>query len=165
MLAASPEARLRALSGDRRPACFLEALREAMGHTAALRAMRGPLVADRQALIDYLRIEQAFSPIEIARVLHLDARNRLIRDEVVARGTIDEAAIHVREVIRRAIELNASALILVHNHPSGDATPSRADIELTRNVSDAGRRLGIVVHDHIIVSSEGFSSMREAGLL
>jgi DNA repair protein RadC len=89
----------------------------------------------------------------------------LIRDEEISRGSIDEAAVHVREVIRRAIDLSSAALILVHNHPSGDPSPSRADIDLTRGIIEAGKRLGVAVHDHIIVGTQGHSSLRAMGLI
>ena len=102
---------------------------------------------------------------ERVRVLHLDTKNRLIRDELIAEGSIDQAAVHVREVIRRAIDLGSAALILVHNHPSGDPSPSRQDIALTREIVDAGRPLGISVHDHVIVGASGHSSLRALGLL
>lgn len=89
----------------------------------------------------------------------------LLRDELVSEGSIDQAAVHVREVIRRAIDLGSASLILVHNHPSGDPSPSRADIALTRQIVDAGRHLDIAVHDHIIIGASGHSSMRALGLL
>src|SRR5690606_17887969 len=99
------------------------------------------------------------------RVLHLNAKNLLIRDEVMSEGSIDEAAVYVREVIRRAMELKSVALILVHNHPSGDPSPSRADIEITRNIAEAGKRLNIAVHDHIIIGTKGHASLRAQGLI
>ncbi len=137
---------------------------------AALRMLRAeiedkPVLASWQALLDYLRADMAHLGIERVRVLYLNAKNILIRDEVMSEGSIDEAAVHVREVIRRAIDLGASALILVHNHPSGDPAPSRADIALTRDIIDAGKRLKIGVHDHIIVGAEGHTSMRAQGLI
>jgi DNA repair protein RadC len=89
----------------------------------------------------------------------------LIRDELIAEGSIDQAAVHVREVIRRAIDLGSAALILVHNHPSGEAQPSRQDIALTREIVQAGKPLGIAVHDHIVMASGGHASMRAMGLL
>uniref|UniRef100_UPI0030DCC745 JAB domain-containing protein n=2 Tax=Pseudomonadota TaxID=1224 RepID=UPI0030DCC745 len=92
------------------------------------------VLANWQALLDYLRADMAHHPIERFRVLHLNSKNMLIRDELMGEGTIDEAAVYVREVIRRAIELGSAALILVHNHPSGDPSPSRADIEITRQI-------------------------------
>ncbi len=89
----------------------------------------------------------------------------LIRDEVMSKGLIDQAAVYVREVIRRAIDFGSASLILVHNHPSGDPTPSRADIEITRTIAEAGKRLGITVHDHIIVGATGHTSLRAQGLV
>lgn len=137
---------------------------------AALRLLRDrimdkPVLASWQALLDYLRADMAHKMTERVRVLHLNSRNMLIRDEAMAEGSIDQAAIHPREVIRRAIDLGSAAIILVHNHPSGDAAPSRADIALTRDIADAGKKLGITVHDHIVISASGHSSMRAMGLL
>ena len=124
-----------------------------------------PVLASWQALLDYLRADMAHRTTERVRVLHLNSRNMLIRDEAMAEGSIDQAAIHPREVIRRAIDLGSSAIILVHNHPSGDPAPSRADIALTRDIADAGKKLGITLHDHIVIGANGHSSMRGMGLL
>ncbi len=124
-----------------------------------------PVLASWQALLDYLRADMAFLGVERVRVLHLNARNMLIRDENMGDGSIDQAAIYVREVIRRAIDLGSAAIILVHNHPSGSPEPSRQDIEVTRQIIEAGKRLNIAVHDHIIVGANGHSSMRAMGLL
>lgn len=137
---------------------------------AALRLLRDkvmdrPVLASWQALLDYLRADMAHRMTERVRVLHLNTRNMLIRDEAMAEGSIDQAAIHPREVIRRAIELGSAAIILVHNHPSGDPQPSRADIQLTRDIADAGRKLGIALHDHVIIGANGHSSMRAMGLI
>ncbi len=137
---------------------------------AALRLLRPrpndqPMLAGWQALLDYLHADMAHLGIERVRVLHLDRRNRLIRDEVVAEGSIDQAAVHVREVMARAIRLGSAALILIHNHPSGDPRPSRQDISLTREIADAGRPLGIAIHDHVIIGSTGHVSMRAQGLI
>lgn len=128
-------------------------------------AAQEPVLASWQALLDYLRADMAHNPNERVRVLHLDSRNKLLRDEIMAEGTIDQAAIHPRQVIGRAMELGTASVILVHNHPSGDPSPSRADINLTRDIVDAGKKLGIGVHDHVIIGSEGHSSMRAMGLL
>lgn len=138
--------------------------------TAARRMLREqiadqPMLASWQALLDYLRVDMAHTAIERVRVLHLNSKNILIRDELMWEGTIDQASVHVREVIRRAMDLGSAALILVHNHPSGDPQPSRADIQLTRDIIDAGRKLGIAVHDHVIVASGGHTSMRALGLI
>lgn len=124
-----------------------------------------PVLSNWQALLDYLRADMAFMMTERVRVLHLNTRNQVIRDEVMAEGSIDQAAVSVREVIRRAIDLGSAAIILVHNHPSGDPSPSRADISLTRTIMDAGKPLGIAVHDHIIIGLNGHSSMRAQGLI
>jgi DNA repair protein RadC len=141
-----------------------------IAHAAALRLLRAevaerPVLGNWQALLDYLRADMAHHAIERVRVLHLNTRNMLIRDELMSEGSIDEAAFYVREVIRRAIDLGSAAVILVHNHPSGDPTPSRADIEVTRNMAEAGKRMGIAVHDHIIMGTSGHSSLRALGLM
>ncbi|MDH4745945.1 DNA repair protein RadC [Sphingomonas sp. CBMAI 2297] len=139
-------------------------------HAAALRLLRAevaerPVLANWQALLDYLRADMAHHAIERFRVLHLNSKNMLIRDELMSEGTIDEAAVYVREVIARALELKSAALILVHNHPSGDPSPSRADIEITRQIAAAGKGLGIAVHDHIILGRDGHASLRGQGLI
>ncbi|SEI87027.1 DNA repair protein RadC [Sphingobium sp. AP50] len=136
----------------------------------ALRLLRNevaarPVLASWQALLDYLRADMAYLGVERVRVLHLNSRNMLIRDDHMGVGSIDQAAIYVREVIKRAMELGSAALILVHNHPSGDPSPSRQDIDITRQIIDAGKRLGIAVHDHIIIAASGHSSLRAQGLL
>lgn len=141
-----------------------------IAHAAALRLLRAeatarPVLGNWQALLDYLRADMAYHGNERFRVLHLNTRNMLIRDEVMGEGSIDEAPVYVREVIRRAIDLKAAAIILVHNHPSGDPSPSRADIDLTRSIIDAGKRLGVAVHDHIIIGTKGFTSLRGEGLI
>jgi DNA repair protein RadC len=137
---------------------------------AARRMARGqiaekPVLGSWQALIDYLTIDMAHLTVERVRVLYLDTRNRLMMDHHAADGSIDEAAIHPREVIRRALDLGASALILVHNHPSGNPEPSRADIDITRRIAEAGRLLGVVVHDHVIVGRQGYVSLKAKGLI
>jgi DNA repair protein RadC len=124
-----------------------------------------PVLGSWQALLDYLAIDMAHLTVERVRVLYLNAKNRLLLDHLVGDGTVDEAAIHPREVIRRGLDLGASALILVHNHPSGSPEPSRADIDITRRIAEAGRPLGLTVHDHVIVGREGHVSLRAKGLL
>jgi len=118
-----------------------------------------------QALLDYLAIDMAHLTVERVRVLYLDSRNRLILDHQAQEGTIDEAAIHPREVVKKALEVGATALILVHNHPSGNPEPSRADIQITARIAEAGRLLGITVHDHVIVGREGHVSLKAKGLI
>ena len=124
-----------------------------------------PILGSWQALIDYLSIDMAHLKVERVRVLYLDTKNRLIDDHHVGDGSIDEAAIHPREVIRRAMDVGAAALILVHNHPSGSPEPSRADIQITHKIAEAGRLLGVTVHDHVIVGREGHVSLRAKGLI
>jgi len=141
-----------------------------IAHAAAIRLLRAevaerPVLSNWQALLDYLRADMAHHANERVRVLHLNTRNMLIRDELMSEGSIDEAALYVREVIRRAIDLGSAAIILVHNHPSGDPSPSRADIDVTRNMAEAGKRMGIAVHDHIIMGTSGHSSLRAMGLI
>jgi DNA repair protein RadC len=141
-----------------------------IAQAAALRLLRAevaarPVLANWQALLDYLHADMAHHAIERVRVLHLNTRNMLIRDELMSEGSIDEAAVQVREVIRRAIDLGSAALILVHNHPSGDPAPSRADIEITRAIIEAGKRLGIAVHDHLIIGKGGHASLRSMGVI
>jgi DNA repair protein RadC len=124
-----------------------------------------PVLGSWQALLDYLAIDMANLTVERVRVLYLDTRNRLMLDHHAYEGTVDEAAIHPREVIRRGLDIGASALILVHNHPSGNPEPSRADIQITQRIVEAGRHLGITVHDHVIVGREGHVSLRSKGLI
>ncbi len=126
---------------------------------------RQPVLGSWQALIDYLHIDMAHLTVERVRVLYLNAQNVLIHDEHVCDGSLDEAAIHPREVIRRALDLGAAALILAHNHPSGSPEPSRADIQITNRIAEAGRLLGIVVHDHVIIGRQGHVSLRAKGLI
>ena len=137
---------------------------------AALRMTRGeildrPALASWSAVINYCRAAQAYEAREQFRILFLDKRNVLIADEVQSQGTVDHTPVYVREVVKRALELSATAIILVHNHPSGDPTPTRADIEMTKHIIDAGKKLSIVVHDHIIVGREGHASLKGLGLI
>ncbi len=124
-----------------------------------------PILTSWQALLDYLRADMAHLVHERVRVLHLNSKNHLIRDELISEGSIDQAAIHTREVIKRALELGSAAIILVHNHPSGHSSPSRQDIAITKDICDAGSKLGIAVHDHIIIGKDGHTSFRSQGLI
>jgi DNA repair protein RadC len=124
-----------------------------------------PILAGWQALMDYLAIDMAHLTHERVRVLYLNTRNRLLLDHLVHDGTVDEASIHPREVIKRGLDIGASALILVHNHPSGNPEPSRADIQVTHRIAEAGQLLGITVHDHVIVGRSSQVSLRAKGLL
>ena len=124
-----------------------------------------PILNSWSALIDYCRSTMAFENIEQFRILFLDKKNRLIANEVQQQGTIDHTPVYPRQVIKRALELSATALILVHNHPSGDPTPSSADVQMTRQISDIAQPLGISVHDHIIIGKSGHSSMKGLKLI
>jgi DNA repair protein RadC len=124
-----------------------------------------PILSSWDALGDYLQAAMAHSPIEEVRVLFLNAKNMLLANEAMWRGSVDEAAVHVREIISRAIQLGATAIIIVHNHPSGDPSPSSQDIRLTKDLIEAGRHMRVTVHDHVIVGSQGRSSMKALGLI
>ena len=137
---------------------------------AALRLARAeiyarPVLSNWDRLMDYLNAVLAREKVEQFRVLFLDGRNRLLADEAQARGTVNHTPVYPREVVKRALELHATALILVHNHPSGDPTPSREDIDMTREVRDAAATLGVVLHDHVIVGNGTWTSFRSEGLL
>lgn len=124
-----------------------------------------PILSSWDALGDYLQAAMAHSPVEEVRVLFLNAKNMLLANEAMWRGSVDEASVHVREVISRAIQLGATAIIIVHNHPSGDPSPSQQDIRLTKDLVEAGRHMKITVHDHVIVGSQGRSSLKALGLI
>ncbi len=129
------------------------------------RAQGAPVLSSWDALCDYLHAAMAHLRTEQVRVLFLNAKNMLIANEAMWEGSVDEAAVHVREIIARAIALGATALIIVHNHPSGDPTPSNQDIRITQDLIEAARHMKIAVHDHVIVGSSGRSSMRALGLI
>ena len=131
----------------------------------AARSRRRPVLSSWSSVIDYCRAAMAFADQEQFRVLFLDKRNQLIADEVQQAGTVDHTPVYPREVVKRALELSATAVILVHNHPSGDPTPSRADIQMTQSIVEIARPLGISVHDHIIVGREGHASFKGLKLI
>ena len=124
-----------------------------------------PILSSWAQLIDYCRATMAFEDIEQFRILFLDKKNRLIADEVQQKGTVDHTPVYPREVIKRSLELSATALILVHNHPSGDPSPSTADVQMTRQILDVAKPLGITVHDHIIIGKAGHASMKALRLI
>jgi DNA repair protein RadC len=137
---------------------------------AALRLMRGevlerPVLSSWAQVLDYCRASMGFASKEQFRILFLDKRNQIIADEVQQTGTVDHTPVYVREVVKRALELSATAIVLVHNHPSGDRTSSRADIEMTKQIVAAAKPLGVLVHDHIIVGKQGHASFRGLGLI
>jgi DNA repair protein RadC len=165
VLNADPGALMQVKGVGETSAAALKSVALAARRMARSEVREKPLLGSWQALLDYLSIDMAHLTVERVRVLYLDTRNRLIDDHHVGDGSIDEAAIHPREVIRRAMDVGASALILVHNHPSGNAEPSRADIQITQKIAEAGRLLGITVHDHIIVGRGGHVSLKTKGLI
>jgi DNA repair protein RadC len=139
-------------------------------HEVTLRIAREPVskrtvISSWSALVAYVRVALAHEAREQFRVIFLDKKNQLIADEALGHGTVDHAPVYPREVMRRALELSASSLILVHNHPSGDPTPSSADIEMTRQIIEAGKTLRIAVHDHLVVGRDGVASFKTLGLI
>lgn len=136
-----------------------------MVHTLSEQAYAGPLLPTSSALIDYLRLRMAWAAEEEFRVLYLNARNNLLKDESIAAGTPNEVSVHPRTILKRALELGSTALILVHNHPSGSVDPSQGDIQTTARIVRAAKALDIVVHDHIIIARTGWRSFRQSGLL
>jgi DNA repair protein RadC len=137
---------------------------------SALRLMRigimqKPVLASWNTVLDYCRAAMGFEDREQFRILFLDKKNRLIADEVQQEGTIDHTPVYIREIVKRALELSACAIVLVHNHPSGDPAPSRADIDMTRQIVEAAKPLGIAIHDHIIVGRQGHASLKALKLL
>lgn len=127
--------------------------------------MNQPVIGSWQALIDYCKMAMAYQQNEHFRILYLNRKNILIADELQQEGTVDHTPVYPREVIKRALELGASALILVHNHPSGDPTPSRDDIDMTKEILEAGKKLEVLVHDHIIIGKGSYASFKSLGLL
>lgn len=143
----------------------LKAVQAAAQRLLRAGAVDAPVIAGWQALIDYCKAKMAFDAVEQFRVLYLDAKNRLLRDEVQSSGTVNNTAVYPREVVRRALAANASAVIMVHNHPSGDPRPSQADIDMTRKVKDACAAVGLTLHDHVVVGRGGYVSFKSQGLL
>lgn len=143
----------------------LAALHEVARRVAREGAEKRTVISSWTSLLAYARLTLQHEPREQFRVLYLDAKNQLILDEVQNRGTVDHAPVYPREVVRRALELSAKSVIIMHNHPSGDPTPSRADIEMTRQVVEAARSLDLEVHDHLIIGREGVASLKQLGLM
>jgi DNA repair protein RadC len=163
-LSAEPEA-LRA-AGLREPAvALLKAVREAALRLTRAELRERPLIGSWDRLIGYCNAHIAYSPVEEFHLLFLDRKNALIAHERQQRGTVNHTPVYTREVVKRALELQASALILVHNHPSGDPTPSKDDIAVTLDIVKAARPLGVVVHDHLIIGRGRHTSLRDLGLL
>lgn len=162
----APPQRLRDVGGLGESAIVDLKIVEAAGRRLARGAVaKRPVLSSWTAVLEYCRTAMAFSDTERFRILFLDKRNALIADEVQGTGTVDHTPVYPREIVRRALELASTAVILVHNHPSGDPTPSQADIRMTREIVSIAQPLGISVHDHIIVSRDGHSSFRGLKLL
>ena len=132
---------------------------------ARQQVMNTNAIASWDKLLDYCKAAMGYEKVEQLRVLFLDAKNVLLADEVQQRGTVDHTPLYPREVVKRALDLSASAFILVHNHPSGDPTPSNADIEMTKKMRDAGEQLDIALHDHVIIGKNNHVSFKALGLL
>jgi len=143
----------------------LKIVQAAASRLARGQVMQRPVLSSWANVLDYCRASMAFAETEQFRILFLDKRNRLIADERHQTGTVDHTPVYPREVIKRALELAATAVILVHNHPSGDPTPSRADVEMTKAIVEVARPLGIAVHDHIIVGKDGHASLKGLKLI
>lgn len=165
VIAARPEALQRVRGMGAVSAAALKIVQAAAVRLAQARAMEMPVISSWDRLVDYCMAAMSHETVEQTRVLFLDKRNRLIADERQNRGTVDHTPLYPREVVKRALELGATALILVHNHPSGDPTPSQADIAMTREVQEAAEKLGIALHDHLVISREGPASFKSLGLL
>jgi DNA repair protein RadC len=159
------DGRGRLLKAGRETALDLRLLHEISRRVALEPVQKRTVITSWSQLLSYVRLALAHETREQFRVLFLDKKNQLIADEVMNRGTVDHAPVYPREVMRRALELAASAVILVHNHPSGDPRPSQADIDMTREVIEAGRSLRIAVHDHLVVGRNGVASFKGLGLL
>ena len=163
---AAPPARLMEVKGVGEGVVHHLKIIEAAAHRLAkTRVINRPALSSWTALLDYCTAAMARAQNEEFRVLFLDRKNVLIADEVQNRGTVDHTPVYPREIIKRALELSASAIILVHNHPSGDPTPSKADIAMTREVASAAKALGIAIHDHLVIGRGGHASFKSLGLL
>ena len=164
VFAAEP-VQLREFDIDQRTLVLFKASREAGRRLAERKVKDMPVLTNWQQLLDYCHAALAHEKTEQFRILFLDRKNVLIADEIQQRGTIDHTPVYPREVVKRALALNAAALILVHNHPSGDPKPSRDDIEMTREVKAAAEALGIAIHDHLVIGRKGHASFQSLGLL
>ncbi len=162
---AAEAAQLREFEIDQRTLVLFRSLHESGRLLAERKVKDMPVLTNWQSLLDYCHAALAHEKTEQFRILFLDRKNVLIAEEVQQRGTIDHTPVYPREVIKRALELGAAALILVHNHPSGDPKPSRDDIEMTKEIRKAAEALGIAIHDHLVIGRKGHASFRSLGLL
>jgi DNA repair protein RadC len=162
----APEARLREVDGIKDASITqLKLIAAAAGRIAKGEIKRSIALSSWNDVIGYCRSSMAFADKEQFRILFLDKRNQLIADEVQQTGTVDHTPVYPREVVKRALELSATAVVLVHNHPSGDPTPSRADIQMTQQIQEIAKPLGIALHDHIIVGKDGHASLKGLRLI
>lgn len=163
---AAPEARLQDVDGvGEAVIAELKIVHAAASRMARSQIKGKTVLSSWSSVVDYCRTAQGFAEKEQFRILFLDKRNQLIADEVQQTGTVDHTPVYPREVVKRALELSATAVILVHNHPSGDPTPSHADIQMTQSIIDVAKPLGIAVHDHIIVGKQGHASFKGLKLI
>jgi DNA repair protein RadC len=162
----APRPRLREIEGLGEAAIAeIKIVQAAAGRLARGQAKKRTVLSSWSAVLDYCRTTMAFADKEQFSIIFLDKRNQIIADEIQQTGTVDHTPVYPREVVKRALELSATALILVHNHPSGDPTPSRADIQMTQAIVEIAKPLGISVHDHIIVGKEGHASLKGLKLI
>jgi DNA repair protein RadC len=162
----APETRLRQIDGiGEAVVTDLKLIAAAAGRVAKGQVKQRTLLSSWAAVIDYCRTTMAFADKEQFRILFLDKRNQLIADELQQAGTVDHTPVYPREIVKRGLELSATAVIMVHNHPSGDPTPSQADIQMTKSIIDIAGPLGIAVHDHIIVGKNGHASLKGMKLI
>jgi DNA repair protein RadC len=164
VIAASPES-LAEFEVSEATIASLKIVEAAAVRLSQRRAIDRPILSSWQKVLDYCHAAMARQPNEHFRVLFLDRKNKLIKDEVQQTGTVNHAPVYPREVMKRALELGASAIIMVHNHPSGDPSPSAADVAMTHEVRDVGAKLGVTLHDHLIIGREGHASLKALGLI
>jgi DNA repair protein RadC len=162
---AQPPESITRVARSREPAAALGSLAALTREWLRERACAAQVLGDRPELVAYLRAEHSFAADEWVRVLFLNSRNLLMRDELLWQGTLDQCPFWPRVILRRSLELNAAGVILVHNHPSGDHAPSGSDVQVTKQLCRTARELGVEVHDHLIFSCNGYSSLRALGLL
>jgi DNA repair protein RadC len=157
---------LKAVPGTGQSAtAYLKIVQEAARRLALEQASQASVIGSWEKLLAYCRIVMGHEKVEQFRIIFLDKKNQVIADELQQRGTVDHTPVYPREVVKRALELGATAIILVHNHPSGDPTPSKADIRMTREIKEAAERLGIIIHDHLVIGRAGHASFKSLGLL
>jgi len=166
-LVAAPRDRLMEIEGVRDTVVDqLKIVRAASNRLLLEKAKKNDVtLSSWRALVDYCMAQMSREPTEQFRILFLDRKNKLLRDEVQGRGTVDHTPVYPREVVKRALELGASSIILVHNHPSGDPTPSASDVEMTKDIVAATKTLDITVHDHLIIGRHGHASLKQLGLM